>query len=138
MRISCAVGRHRAGSRLVRNQGFEFGRCRACGRDLVRSRGSWRTVPGGFRVVWRRGPPGAGAAPSAAQFLLDLPASGRSLVAAGAVRGRGRGRIAAAADFVVLGAHCLAWAIADRFRAWIESLRAPRVARRPVLSLTAG
>ncbi len=136
MRLSCTVGRHRAGSRPVRNQGFEFGCCRGCGGDLVRSRGSWRTVPRGFRVVWRReaGPP---AAPSAAQLLFDLPAPGRTLALPRAPERR-RSRVAAAAELLALGAFCLAWEIADRIRAWMKSLRAPRMAPQPVLCLTVG
>lgn len=134
-RLSCAVGRHRAGSRRVRNQGFEFGGCGACGRDLVRSRGSWRAVPKGFRVVWRR-EAGPQAVLSAAQLLLDLPASGRALALTRAPERR-KNRAAAATELLALGAHCLASAIADRIRAWMKSPRAPHLARQKVLGLTA-
>jgi hypothetical protein len=135
MRLSCAVGRHRGGSRRVRNQGFEFGCCGACGRDLVRSRGSWRAVPKGFRVVWRR-EAGPQAVLSGAQLLLDLPASGRALALLRAPE-RGTSRAAAAAELLALGVQYLAWALADRVKAWRKALRAPPMATRPVLCLTA-
>lgn len=135
MRLSCVVGRHRAGSRPVRNQGFEFGGCRACGRELVRSRGGWRTVPKGFRVVWRRDA-GRQADPNAAQLLLDLPASGREL-ALQRVPERRKSRTAAVAELLALGARCLAWAVADRVKAWLKSLRVPAIAAQPVLNLIA-
>ena len=136
MRFSCVAGRHQAASRRVRNQGLEFGSCRSCGRDLVRSRGSWRMVPTGFRVVWRRAAPESVEAASGAQLLLDLPASGRELALA-RVGGRRKSRAAAAAELLALGARGLAWAIADRVRAWMKPLRAPPSVARPVLGLTA-
>ena len=134
MRLSCAVGRHRAGPRRVRNQGFEFGGCGLCGRDLVRSRGSWQAVPKGFRVVWRR-ERGPQAELSAAQ-LLDLPASGRAPALLRAPERR-KSRAAAAAELLALGARCLAWAIADRVKSWLKPLRVPPVATQPVLNLIA-
>jgi len=136
MRLSCVVGRHRAGSRRVRNQGLEFGCCICCGGDLVRSRGAWRSVPTGFRVVWRRQAPASVKAASGAQLLFDLPASGRDL-ALRRVPGRRKSRAAAAAELLALGARGLAWAIADRVRVWMKPLRAPAPAARPVLGLTA-
>ena len=136
MHLSCVAGRHEAGPRRVRNQGLAFGRCWICGRDLVRSRGAWRTVPKGFRVVWRR-PAGPRGEPSAAQLLFDLPAPGRDLALA-PVPKRAKRRIAAAVELVTLGARCLAWALTDRVRAWARALAAPRLAPQPVLSLPAG
>lgn len=136
MRLSCVAGRHEAGSRRVSNQGFDFGCCEGCGRDLVRSRGAWRTVPKGFRVVWRR-EAGPRSEPSFAQLLLDLPASGRDLTLAPA-RKRAKRRVASTVELVALGARCFAWALADRVRHWARSLLAPRPAARPVLSLPAG
>lgn len=136
MRLSCAAGRHDAGSRRIRNQGFEFACCRGCGHDLVRSRGAWRAVPKGFRVVWRRAGE-ARAEISAAQLLFDLPCPGRDLALAAAPK-RARRRLAAALELAAMGARCFAWALADRLRLWVRSLAAPRPAARPVLSLTAG
>jgi len=122
MRLNCTAGKHVPAAAPVRNQGFEFGCCRGCGRDLVRSTGAWRTVPRGFRVVWRRQPPAEAA--SAAQLQLNLAVSGRSL----ALRprpARRRRRVAAAAEAVAIGARGVAWTLADRFRAWLKALLAP-------------
>ncbi len=133
MRLDCAAGKHVPATPGVRNQGLEFGCCRGCGRDLVRSRGAWRTVPRGFRVVWRQGPPAVEAA-SGAQLLLDLPASGRSLIAMPRPAPRRR-RVAAAAEAVAIGARGFAWALADRLRDWLKAMLAPRPAAQPVLCL---
>lgn len=137
MRLSCVAGRHEAGPRRVRNQGLEFGRCWICGSELVRSRAAWRTVPKGFRVVWRRGPPVPAEAVDAAQLLFNLPASGRGL-APKAGPERRKSRAAAAAELLALGAHCLAWAVADRVRAWVRAFTAPTRTAHPVLCLPAG
>ncbi len=137
MRPNCAAGKHEIGSRWARNQGLDFGCCRKCGRDLVRSRGSamWRTVPKGFRVVWRRGAE-PWAEPSAAQLLLNLPASGRSL-AVPASRPPRKSRAAAAVELVAMGARCLAWAVTDCVSAWARFFLTRRLAPQPVLSLPA-
>lgn len=132
MRLDCAAGKHVPATPGVRNQGLEFGCCRGCGRDLIRTRGAWRTVPSGFRVVWRRQPPGEAA--SGAQLLLDLPANGRALTPLPAPPPRRR-RLAAAAEIVALGTRAVAWALADRLRAWLKTLLAPRPAAQPVLCL---
>jgi len=95
----------------------------------------WRTVPKGFRVVWRRGAEPE-AEPSAAQLLLDLPASGRSL-AVPASRPPRKSRAAAAVELVAMGARCLAWAVTDCVRAWARPFLARRLAPQPVLSLPA-
>lgn len=134
-RLSCIAGRHAAGPRQTRNQGFAFAGCRNCGCDLVRSRSAWKAVPKGFRVVWRRA-----AAPqveiSAAQFLLDLPAVDRALALA-ASPPRPRGRASVLFEVAAAGLRCLVWAAADRLRAWRRALRAPRTAAQPVLRLPA-
>lgn len=124
MSISCGDGMHAALARPVRNQGFEFGRCGKCGRDLVRSRRAWRTIPPGFRLVWRHGPPDTADA-SAAQLKLklDLPES-RPAPAAG----RGQSRLAVAAELAMLGLRGLAAAIAERTRLWLRTRPARRVA----------
>ena len=135
MRISCVLGRHEAGDHRVRNRGMTFACCDGCGRELVRSRKAWRPVPKGFRVVWRRA--GAPEAQSTAQLLFDLPASGRALALSRATVRR-PGRIAATVELVALGTRGLAWALAERFRAWTRALLAPRPHSRPMLSLPAG
>jgi len=53
--LPCLFGRHRAHPSVTLNQGFIFGTCRDCGRDLIRSGSEWKRVPRGFQVVWRRG-----------------------------------------------------------------------------------
>jgi hypothetical protein len=123
MSKSCGDRKHVALARPIRNQGFDFGRCRKCGRDLVRSRRAWRTVPAGFRVVWRRDPPGAGHA-SAAQLklALNLPENGLPPVA-----GR-QSRLAAAVELVLLGVRGLAAAVAERTRLWLRTRPEGRVA----------
>lgn len=135
MKHSCVLGRHTAAPGAIRNQGLDFGRCRRCGRDLVRSRRAWRAVPAGFRVVWRR-PRAPAATQSAGQLLLDLPAAGRAL-ALRPGRAPRRSWAAAALELAFMAARWLAWTLADRVRAWMTSLRAPLVIRQPVLGLTA-
>lgn len=132
MSLDCAAGKHAPTAPGVRNQGLEFGCCRGCGRDLVRSRGAWRTVPRGFRVVWRQGPPAEAA--SARQLLLDLPVSGRSLMALAPPPSRRR-RLAAAVEMVALGTRAAAWALAERLRAWLKAMLTPPPAAQPVLCL---
>ena len=132
MRLDCAAGKHGPAAPGVRNQGLEFGCCRGCGRDLVRSRGAWRTVPRGFRVVWRQRPPAEAA--SARQLLLDLPASGRSLMPLAPPPSRRR-RLAAAVEMVVIGTRGAAWALAERLRAWLKAMLTPPPATQPVLCL---
>lgn len=132
-RFLCTLGNHAAAPGEVRNQGFAFSRCRCCGRDLVRSNRAWRTVPRGFRVVWRR--PAAGPAEfSAAQLLLDLPAAGRALTI---VARRRRRRIAAMVELAVTGLRVLLEAGAQRVRTWRRALTAPRPARPLLLRLPA-
>lgn len=76
MRLSCMTGKHAPRPLVAANQGFQFSRCRGCGRDMVRSRasgpdsgrGAWRTVPKGFRVVWKPKP-----APPASPARIEWP-----------------------------------------------------------------
>ena len=125
MSLSCPDGKHVALPRPIRNQGFDFGRCRRCGRDMVRSRCAWRAVPDGFQVVWRRDPPGNGET-SAAQLKLNLEEHGPPAAspapsgAAGADRDGGR--------VVVLGLRGLASAMAERARLWLRTRPARRIA----------
>jgi len=125
----CIRGRHDAAAvGRVRNQGLEFGRC------LIRSRHRWRTVPQGFRVVWRRSAPG-GAELDSAQLLLDLPTVGRAL----ALRAqRERNAILVALELAMLGVRGLAGALASRVRLWAGAMMAPRRQAGPMLQLPAG
>ncbi len=135
MRIACAVGRHEVAPGEVRNQGFAFSRCRCCGRDMVRSSREWRTVPRGFRVVWKR-PAARQTEISAAQLLLDLPAAGRALALRAAPDPR-RGHVSAILDLLAAALRYLAWAGAARLRAWRSALLGPRMVRQPVFRLPA-
>lgn len=57
MSLLCRLSIHAAAPQAFRNQGFEFSKCRHCGRDMIRSAESpetkWQTVPAGFRVDWK-------------------------------------------------------------------------------------
>lgn len=131
MGLRCISGRHAAAPGEVRNQGFDFSRCRRCGRDMVRSGGSWRLVPAGFRVVWK---PEKSSLPeiSARQLLLDLPAAGRALIMRPRVTPPGM------SDLIflgLLGLRCLAMTACERIRAWGRARVAKRIARQPVIYL---
>lgn len=126
MTLSCHDGKHVALPQPIRNQGFDFGRCRRCGRDMVRSRRAWRAVPDGFQVVWRRDPPGK-VETSAAQLKLNLEEHGLS-PASPVPFERGRRRLATAAELLVLGLRGLASAMAERARLWLRTRPARRIA----------
>ena len=53
MRALCRLFKHRAPTTMVWNDGQHFGRCGRCGRDLIRTDGIWRSVPPGYRIVWK-------------------------------------------------------------------------------------
>jgi len=131
----CTAGKHDAAPGPVRNQGFEFSRCRRCGRDLIRSNAKWTTVPAGFRVVWRRHAPTP--QESAAQMSLNLPATGRAL-ALHAGRGRRPSRLNAALEALLIALRYAAGAALERVRAWRHALDEPRPASGPAGYLTAG
>ena len=110
---SCSPGFHSPSPTVVRNQGFEFSHCRHCGQDLIRSNRRWRTVPRGFRIVWRSadGP----LTDDPAQLQLDLSASGRALV----VRGPDLGpiwRLGSVLGLAATGFFYLVWVGADQLR----------------------
>lgn len=126
MRPNCAAGSHEAGPRWARNGGLDFGRCRKCRRALVRPRGRWRTVPKGLRVVWR----------PASTTEIQAGAT-RRLLNRSTRPGRRKSRLAVAAELAALGAHCLAWALADRLKAWVKGAFAPRPPAKPALGLAA-
>ncbi len=111
MKLYCLIGRHLPRPETVRNQGFTFGRCAACGQDLVRSMGRWQTVPKGFRIVWR-GAAGTAPAPLA-------PAAESALARLGAF-----GALAGA------GLRAFAWSFGDRVDGWSRRIR---IQRRPAL-----
>jgi hypothetical protein len=53
MKLHCLTGSHSSDLHLVSNQGFHFSRCKSCGEDLIRSGARWKSVPAGFRIVWK-------------------------------------------------------------------------------------
>jgi hypothetical protein len=117
VKLSCLIGRHSPRPDTVRNQGFTFGRCAACGRDLVRSMGRWQTVPKGFRIVWRNAD---GTAPAAATATTP---SARAT----------EGALARFGEFGALagaGLRAFAWGLGDRFDGWSRRIR---IQRRPAL-----
>lgn len=79
MRLLCELGRHRAGPRPRWNEGYYFSRCKACGRDLVRTPFERWQVPRGYRVVWSPHPPenrpAARLAPAPPWTPADRPAA---------------------------------------------------------------
>lgn len=132
---TCMRGKHDVAANGVRNQGLEFGRCGRCGRDLIRSRHQWRTVPQGFRVVWRRSAPGSDA-PDPGQLPLDLPAAGRALALR--LPRRERNALLVALELAMLGLRGMAGALALRAKLWVAAMTAPRRRADPVLQLSAG
>jgi len=56
MSMTCSLRGHRPSAPLGRNQGFEFARCTACERDLIRTHVHWVALPSQLRVTWRARP----------------------------------------------------------------------------------
>ena len=118
MSLLCLIGRHRPRPHVVRNQGFTFGRCCGCERDLVRSLGRWQTVPRGFRIVWRSAE--AAAAPT------TMPVPSASAVPAETALSR----ISIYAALAGAGLRALMWSVRDRLA---RSSGGLRFQRRPAL-----
>jgi hypothetical protein len=136
MRFDCLFGQHKPVLPAARNQGFQFSRCRGCGRDMVRSGRSWRRVPKGFRVVWRKAR--SQARPGAAPASAATPSVGRQGMAmTGAGPLRRRGPFSGLADLVRAAMRVLLWSWNDRvsdLRVWMRALPArPKVLRLPSL-----
>jgi hypothetical protein len=110
--FSCLAGSHAIGASAVGAQGFELGRCRRCGLDLLRSSRGWRRVPKGFRVVWGNAPADLGASPRPA------PRAGRA------------GRLRAAADLAAVALRFAAWRYAASLRGSAKAIAAARRKRR--------
>lgn len=124
MRARCIFG-HAATGGGIRNQGFQFSRCRNCGRDLVRSRRAWRRVPTGFRVVWRLVKPQPTPI-DPAQLRLDLPVAGLALAIP---ISRPRRRACGWLDLATIALRVVAMAAAERLRAWRTWIPARRAAQ---------
>jgi hypothetical protein len=127
MANKCSSDRHSPTSHIVRNQGFEFSQCRHCTCDLIRSNRSWKTVPNGFRVVWRGNDRPLSEDP--AQLLLNLPPVGRALTVSGADEPP-LSRFGALLSMAVAGMFYLLWTATDNLKAgWVRLwTREPRTA----------
>ena len=112
--FACVFGRHTPAPGEIRNQGFAFTRCRRCRRDLVRAGSTSRTVPKGFRIVWRPGKR-AQAEQNTAQMLLGAPpAPGRGLTVI--EPNRGWRAMPTLVGLAGAGLRLLLWRLADRRR----------------------
>jgi hypothetical protein len=110
--LSCLVECHSIGASAVGAQGFELGRCRRCGLDLLRSSGRWKRVPKGFRVAWGNAPADSGASPRPA------PRAGRA------------GRLRAAVDLVAVALRFAGWQYAASLRGSAKAIAGARRQRR--------
>jgi hypothetical protein len=125
MARTCATGLHSPAPAIVHNQGFEFSRCRHCACDLIRSNRRWRTVPRGFRVVWREA--GRPLTDDPAQLQLDFSAGGRALILWRA-NDRSIWRLGAMIGLALIGFFYFIYTVVDQLHAaW------KRVARRQKL-----
>jgi hypothetical protein len=111
----CISGSHSPSSRITRNQGFEFAQCRHCACDLIRSNRRWKTVPEGFRVVWRGSDRPLSEDPT--QLLLNLPPVGRALTVRGS-SDQGLSHLGALFALVAAGLAYVVWAAKDGLQAW--------------------
>ena len=57
-RLLCRLNRHNPEDSPVWNEGFYFSRCIHCRREILRRGGRWRSIPEGYRVVWKKRPEG--------------------------------------------------------------------------------
>jgi hypothetical protein len=132
MNLSCLLGRHSAVPSDVRNLGLRFSQCRCCGSDMIHFRGSWKTAPKGFRIVWRRiDEIVAEAVPR--RLIRNLP-----VLSHGAGRGNVHDLVERAEEMIQLvaaGLKLAGWAIAERCRTLSESLFEPLRTRPLVLPL---
>jgi hypothetical protein len=131
MRFECMIGRHIVAPGEVCNQGFGFSHCEHCERDLVRSNREWRTVPRGFRVVWRHAAPRRTEI-EAAQLLFDLPAPGTALI--GPIN-PAADRISGLLDRLSDSLHLLMRGAAGRLQAWRNALLSLMPVHPPMLRL---
>lgn len=53
MRMLCLLAGHKPVPSEIWNHGYYFSRCQCCDRELIGRGGIWRTVPRGYRIVWR-------------------------------------------------------------------------------------
>jgi hypothetical protein len=132
MHLSCLLGRHSVVPSNVRNLGLRFSQCRCCGSDMIHFRGSWKTAPKGFRIVWR-GIDEIVADAVPRRLIRNLP-----VLSPGAHRNNVHDLIQRAQEMIDLagaGLRIAGWAIAERCRALRESLLDPLQPRQLVLPL---
>jgi hypothetical protein len=122
MNLSCLLGRHSPVTSDVRNLGLRFSQCRCCGSDMIHFRGSWKTAPKGFRIVWRRVDEiVADAVPR--KLIRNLP-----VLRPGAYRNSAYDLVRRAEETIDLVGSALrvaVWGIAERYRTLRESLLEP-------------
>lgn len=132
MSIACFFGRHSPLPIEAVNQGFQFSQCKKCGCDMIRTRGAWRSVPKGFRVVWRRvDEPSVAALPL--RIVSNLPVLARhglrrqlELIAI---------RLSATAELGAAALRLAGWGVAARARALHQALMDSLRPRQLVLPL---
>jgi len=132
MHISCLLGRHSVVPSNVRNLGLRFSQCSCCGADMIHFRGSWKTAPKGFRIVWR-GIDEIVADAVPRKLIRNLP-----VLSSGTQRGNVHDliqRTQEVMDLAGAGLRIAGWAIAQRCRALRESLLEPLQPRQFVLPL---
>jgi hypothetical protein len=56
MNILCKLAGHRPVPSNIWNDGYYFSRCSNCDCEMIGRGGEWRTVPRGYRIVWRPRP----------------------------------------------------------------------------------
>jgi len=135
MNISCLLGHHSAVPSEVRNQGFHFTQCRCCGRDLIGMHGAWKSVPKGFRVVWKAADaPIAAAVPQ--RLVRNLPVLRRSQFQQRLERLAWR--VSGTADLAVSAVRLIGWSLAGHVRALRASLIQPFQPLQLVLPLPPG
>jgi hypothetical protein len=130
MRFHCLVGKHVPLPPAATNQGFQFSTCEHCGRDMVRSRRSWREVPHQFRVVWRAAQLAPGHRPGLnrrGHHPLPVPMRGPIPLLSG---------LLGLADLAIAALRVALWSCRDRVKAFSLTLRLLRPSR-PVLRLPA-
>lgn len=114
MPIPCIIRKHRVEAAAIGSQGFEFGRCGRCGRDMIRSAATWRRIPKGFRIVWKnRAFSSSGLAPKSNTGLAEI-----NTVRVAVRRHRSTRSMVSAINLAVMALRCLLWVSVERLRAW--------------------
>lgn len=129
MNILCLLGGHSAVPSEVRNQGFHFTHCRCCGHDLIGMHGAWKSVPKGFRVVWKAADAPA-ASPVPRRLVRNVP-----MLRGNPMRQRLKElarAVSGAADLAGSALRLIGWSLAGHVRALRASLTQPFQPLRPL------